>query len=43
LKPIAETTAPAADPLTMPEVVPAEGEGEPAGDEWKTSAQMEQD
>ncbi|HKU55335.1 MAG TPA: hypothetical protein VJP60_08210, partial [Rhizomicrobium sp.] len=43
LKTIAETTAPAADPLEMPAVVPAEGEGAPAGDEWKTSAELEQD
>jgi hypothetical protein len=43
LKTIAETTAPAADPLAMPQVVPAEGEGAPAGDEWKTSAELEQD
>ena len=44
LKTIAETTAPSpADPLAMPPVVPAEGEGAPAGDEWKTSAELEQD
>src|SRR5262249_27349153 len=42
LKSIAETTAPA-DPLAMPPVVPAEGEGAPASDEWKTSAELEQD
>jgi len=35
--------APAADPLAMPPVVPAEGEGAPASDEWKTSAELEQD
>src|ERR1044071_5086661 len=43
LKPLSETTAPAADPLAMPPVVPAEGEGAPASDEWKTSAELEQD
>ena len=45
LKSIAETTAApaAADPLAMPPVVPAEGEGAPASDEWKTSAELEQD
>jgi hypothetical protein len=40
LKPISETTA---DPLAMPPVVPAEGEGAPASDEWKTSSELEQD
>jgi hypothetical protein len=40
LKPISETTA---DPLAMPPVVPAEGEGAPAGDEWKESSELEQD
>ena len=40
LKPIAETTA---DPLAMPAVVPAEGEGAPASDEWKMSSELEQD
>jgi hypothetical protein len=40
LKPISETTA---DPLAMPPVVPAEGEGAPAPDEWKTSSELEQD
>jgi hypothetical protein len=43
LKTIAETTAPAADPLEMPAVVPAEGEGAPASDEWKISSELEQD
>jgi hypothetical protein len=40
LKSISETTG---DPLAMPPVVPAEGEGAPAGDEWKESSQLEQD
>jgi hypothetical protein len=40
LKPISETTA---DPLAMPPVVPEEGEGAPASDEWKTSSELEQD
>jgi len=40
LKPISETTA---DPLAMPPVVPAEGEGAPASDDWKTSSELEQD
>jgi hypothetical protein len=40
LKPISETTA---DPLAMPPVVPAEGEGAPASDEWKVSSELEQD
>jgi hypothetical protein len=40
LKPISETTA---DPLAMPPVVPQEGEGAPAGDEWKESSELEQD
>src|SRR6516164_1946964 len=40
LKSIAETTR---DPLAMPPVVPAEGEGAPASDEWKTSSELEQD
>jgi hypothetical protein len=50
LKTIAETTAePLVDavlvetPLAMPAVVPAEGEGKPASDEWKTSSELEQD
>src|SRR6185369_16534047 len=40
LKSISETTG---DPLAMPPVVPAEGEGVPAGDEWKESSELEQD
>jgi hypothetical protein len=45
LKSIAETTGePLVDaPLEMPPVVPAEGEGQPASDEWKTSSELEQD
>jgi hypothetical protein len=40
LRSIAETTG---DPLAMPPVVPQEGEGAPASDEWKSSAEQEQD
>jgi hypothetical protein len=44
LKPIAETTGPLVDaPLEMPPVVPAEGEGEPASDDYKLSSELEQD
>src|SRR3984885_8387565 len=43
VKPIAETTAPGADPLEMPAVVPAEGEGAPAPDDYKLSSELEQD
>ena len=44
LKPIAETTGVLVDaPLEMPPVVPAEGEGEPAPDDYKLSSELEQD
>ena len=43
LKSIAETTAPAANPLEMPALVPAEGEGAPAPDDYKLSSELEQD
>jgi hypothetical protein len=40
LKSISETTG---NPLAMPPVVPAAGEGAPASDDWKTSSELEQD
>ncbi|HEX4272771.1 MAG TPA: cell cycle transcriptional regulator TrcR, partial [Rhizomicrobium sp.] len=40
LRSIAETTG---DPLAMPPVVPQEGEGAPASDDWKESSELEQD
>jgi len=45
LKTIAETTGtPQVDaPLEMPAVVPAEGDGEPASDDYKLSSELEQD
>ncbi|HWY66418.1 MAG TPA: hypothetical protein VNX61_14495, partial [Rhizomicrobium sp.] len=46
LKTIAETTAPGPlvdAPLEMPAVVPAEGEGAPAPDDYKLSSELEQD
>jgi hypothetical protein len=45
LKTIAETTGtPQVDaPLEMPPVVPAEGDGEPAPDDYKLSSELEQD
>jgi uncharacterized protein len=48
LKTIAETTAPETAPLVdapleMPAVVPAEGEGAPAPDDYKLSSELEQD
>jgi uncharacterized protein len=45
LKTIAETTGtPQVDaPLEMPAVVPTEGDGEPAPDDYKLSSELEQD
>jgi hypothetical protein len=46
LKTIAETTGagtPSEDPLEMPAVEPAEGDGAPASDDWKISSELEQD
>src|ERR1700689_4199139 len=40
LKSTAETPG---DPLAMPPVVPAAGEGQPASDDWKTSSELDQD
>jgi uncharacterized protein len=40
LRSLSETTG---DPLAMPQVVPAEGEGEPASDDYNLSSELEQD
>jgi hypothetical protein len=40
LRSLSETTG---DPLAMPPVVPAEGEGEPASDDYNLSSELEQD